>query len=152
MSMVCYTNHKASGGWRPGPAARHARQDKSCGNSVAATVHGAYWCPFRLSMTSKPQAWFRLKPSRYQRSNGDCALRLAISVASKERSPWRTPIGLVDGRRYRNPVEPPHMFKPMGSRRDLSRSRGLTRSTVQRRHDADLFAARGDARPPGSGP
>ena len=30
------------------PAAAHARQHKSCGNPVAATVHGAYWCPFRL--------------------------------------------------------------------------------------------------------
>ena len=99
-------------------------------------------------MTSKPHAWFSLKPSRHQRSNGDCALRLATSVASKERSPWRTPIGLMDSRRYRNPVEPPHMLTPMGSRRDLSRSRGLTRSTVQRCNDANLFAARGDPTSP----
>jgi hypothetical protein len=77
MSMVGYTDHNAPGGSRPRPAATHARQHKSCGNSVAATVHGAYWCPFRLSMTSKPQAWFSLKTQ----SPSTLGWRLSVKVS-----------------------------------------------------------------------
>jgi hypothetical protein len=52
--------------------------------TVAATVHEVYWYPLNVSVRSKPQVCLASKPSRHQRSDGDCALRLATSVASKE--------------------------------------------------------------------
>jgi hypothetical protein len=49
----------------------------SCGNSVAATVHEAYWRPLHLSMTSKPQVRFSLKTQ----SPSTLEWRLSVKVS-----------------------------------------------------------------------
>ena len=70
MTAVSRLSHRPSSlAWTRNPAAAHARQHKSCENSVAATVPEAYWRPFHLSIMSKPQMWFSLEtqsPSRLE--------------------------------------------------------------------------------------
>jgi hypothetical protein len=79
----------------------------SCGNSVAATVREAYWRPFRLSTTSKPQAWFSLKTQ----SPLTLEWRLSVKVSHIGRFErtitLATPVDLMDSRRCRSAVEPP---------------------------------------------
>jgi hypothetical protein len=53
------------------------------GLPVAATVHEAKRCALNPFMVSKLEVCLASKPSRHQRSDGDCALRLGTLVVPR---------------------------------------------------------------------